>query len=149
MKYLLTTHKIVALAAAFVIAAISAKATPTVQYIYTGETGGGLVMGIHTAEYDGHALVGEFDLITSSPGWASPCNSYCTDVGAFFTSPHNYTPYSLTDPHAVGVAPLWVSGGIQNAAKMWYFDKGAATTVTQTAVLQLTIWEARQKTPCR
>src|SRR5260370_10858363 len=141
MKYLLRPQSIIALVAAFVIAAISAKDSPTVQYTCTGETGGGLVMGIHTAEYDGHALVGEFDLITSSAGWASPFNSYCTDVGAFFTSPHNYTPYSLTDPHAVGVDPLWVSGGIQNAAKLWYFDKGAATSVTQKAGLQLAIWE--------
>jgi hypothetical protein len=39
------------------------------------------------------------------------------------------------------VDPLWVSGGIQNAAKLWYFDKGAATSVTQKAGLQLAIWE--------
>jgi hypothetical protein len=134
------------LAAAFALAAIPAKATPTVQYIYTGETGGGLVMGIHTAEYDGHALVGEFDLTTSSAGWANPFNSYCTDVGVFFTSPHNYTPFSITDPQAVGVNPLWVAGGIQNAAKLWYFDKGTATSVTQKAGLQLAIWEVLNNT---
>ena len=146
MKYLLPTRRILALAVAFALAAIPAKATPTVQYIYSGETGGGLVMGIHTAGYDGHALVGEFDLTTSSAGWANPLNSYCTDVDVFFTSPHNYTPYALTDPHATGVSPLWVSGGIQNAAKLWYSDKSAATTVIQKAGLQLAIWEVLNNT---
>src|SRR6185437_3454930 len=102
-------------------------------------TGGGVIMGIHTADYNGNAQVGEFVMTTTTPGFANTLLTYCTDVGAFLANSYNYTPTALSS--ATGVSPAWISGGIQNAAKLWFNDKGTATTATQTAGLQLAIWE--------
>jgi hypothetical protein len=111
----------------------------TVQYTYTGETGGGIDMGIQTAGGSGTALVGQFVMTTSNPNYSSTLLTYCTDVGVNLSTTFNYTPTPLAS--ATGVAPAWVAGGIQNAATLWYNDKGAATTAVQTAGLQLAIWE--------
>lgn len=138
MKKLLT-KKMVALTAGLVSVANMATAGGTVTYTYTGETAGGVVMGIHTADYNGGALVGEFVMTSSTPGFTTPLLTYCTDVGAFLQTTYNYTPTAISS--ATGVAPAWINGGIQNAARLWYNDHGAATTATQTAGVQLAIWE--------
>ena len=129
----------VALTAGLVSIANMASATGTVTYTYTGETGGGVAMGIHTADYNGNALIGEFIMTSTTPGFTTPLLTYCTDVGAFLQTTYNYTPTVLSS--ATGVAPAWINGGIQNAARLWYNDHGAATTATQTAGVQLAIWE--------
>jgi hypothetical protein len=116
-----------------------------VQYTFDGETGGGLVMGIQTSDQDVNALVGQFIMTTSAPGWQSPLYTYCTDVGADLAMTYNYTPYAFTAPQATGVNPSWISGGIQNAAAIWYAygaSAGADATGVQEAGLQLAIWEA-------
>ncbi len=131
-------RKLVAVGFSFVAAVNLASAT-TVQYTYTGETGGGVVMGIHTADYSGGALVGQFIMTTSNPNFQSTLLTYCTDVGATLNSPYSYTPTPLSS--ANGVDPAWISGGIQNVANLWYNDNASATTAVQTAGLQLAIWE--------
>ncbi len=138
MKKLLSMGKMVALAAGFVGAAQMASAVQ-VSYTYTGETGGGVSIGIHTASGSGNVAVGQFIMTTSNPNFSSTLLTYCTDIGAGLQTTYNYTPTALAS--ATGVAPAWISGGIMNAAKLWYNDKAAATTATQTAGLQLAIWE--------
>jgi hypothetical protein len=133
-----------------VLVAISGGLLPvaygqTVQYTYTGETGGGVVMGIHTGDYNGGALVGQFIMTTANPNFQSTLLTYCTDVNVFLSSPFNYTPTPLSA--ANGVNPAWISGGIMNAATLWYNDKAGATTATQTAGLQLAIWELLYNAP--
>jgi hypothetical protein len=116
-----------------------------IEYTYTGETGGGLSMNIQTADGDMNALVGQLIMTTSAPGWQSPLDTYCTDVGADLARTYNYNPYAFTDPQATGVNPKWISGGIQNAATIWYAysaSAGADATGVQEAGLQLAIWEA-------
>lgn len=121
------------------IAAVNMASASTVQYTYTGETDGGVVMGIHTADYSGDALIGQFIMTTSNPNFQSTLYTYCTDVGVFLNNTYTYTPTALSA--ATGVQPVWISGGIQNAATLWYNDKGSATSAVQTAGLQLAIWE--------
>jgi hypothetical protein len=122
-----------------VIAAVNMASASTVQYTYTGETGGGVIIGLHTADYAGNALVGQFIMTTSNPNFQSTLDTYCTDVGVFLNNSFTYTPTDLSS--ASGVKPAWISGGIQNAATLWYNDKSAATTAAETAGLQLAIWE--------
>ena len=138
MKQINSFSKFVLLAVGVASAASIASAN-TVQYTYTGETGGGVIMGITTPDYNGNARVGEFIMTTTTPGFAPTLLTYCTDVGAILANTFNYTPTALGS--ATGVSPAWISGGIQNAAKLWYNDKSAATTATQTAGLQLAIWQ--------
>jgi hypothetical protein len=130
------------LAAGFVSAVQIASATE-VQYTYTGETGGGEVLGIHTSDYNGYALVGEFIMTSSTPGFTTPLLTYCTDVDTFLSTTYNYTPTPITATTPTGVSPTWTSGGIQNAATLWYNDKAAASAggALSTAGLQLAIWE--------
>jgi hypothetical protein len=139
MKYIFLFGRSVALAVGFA-AAVTAVSAATLTYTYAGETQGGLVMTINTASYSGIVQVGEYNLTTSDAGFPSTLKSYCTDVGSDLTSPYTYTPTALS--LATGVNPAWISGGIQNAAKLWANDKGGATTAVQTAGLQLAIWEA-------
>jgi hypothetical protein len=125
--------------------AIITTSASAVQYTYTfeGETGGGLLMGIQTSGGGADDLVGQFIMTTSSPGGQSPLYTYCTDVGADLATIHNYTPMSLSSAASVGgVDPTWISGGIQNAAALWYANAASAVTVDQQAGLQLAIWEA-------
>jgi hypothetical protein len=141
MKKLLSTGKMVALAAGIVGAAQVASAVE-VNYTYTGETLGGVGMTIHTASGSENVQVGQFVMTTSNPNFSSTLLTYCTDIGAALatgSSGYNYTPTALSA--ATGVAPAWISGGIQNAAKLWFNDKGAATSAVQTAGLQIAIWE--------
>lgn len=128
-----------AIAAVGLMSAVQVVSADTVQYTYTGETDGGVSMGIDTASGNGTALVGQFIMTTANPSYTSTLLTYCTDVGVSLSTTYNYTPTPLAN--ATGVAPAWVSGGIQNAATLWYNDKGTATSVTQMAGLQLAIWE--------
>lgn len=100
-------------------------------------------MGIQTSDYNGYALVGEFIMTSTTPGFTTPLLTYCTDVGAFLSSPYNYTPTPITATSPNGVSPAWISGGIQNAATLWYNDHAAASAggAVTTAGLQLAIWE--------
>jgi len=138
MKSVQAPSKMTLLAAAFVGVSCVASANE-VSYTFTGETGGGVNIGIQTAGWSGTAEVGQFVMTTSNPNFSSTLLTYCTDVGVNLASTYNYTPTPLSS--ATGVAPAWVSGGIQNAATLWYNDKATATTATQTAGLQLAIWE--------
>jgi hypothetical protein len=116
-----------------------------VEYTYVGETGGGLPMSIDTSDGNGNALVGQLIMTTSDPGWQSVLATYCTDVGENLARSFNYSPYSFTDPQATGVDPKWISGGIQNAAAIWYAYSASANadpTGVKEAGLQLAIWEA-------
>ncbi len=79
MKKLLSKGKMVALAAGIVSAAQVASAVQ-VNYTYTGETGGGVGMTIHTASGSENALVGQFVMTTSNPNFSSTLLTYCTDV---------------------------------------------------------------------
>jgi hypothetical protein len=125
--------------------AIITTSASAVQYTFDGETAGGLVMGIHTSDGNMNALVGQLIMTTSAPGWQSPLYTYCTDVGADLALTHNYTPLTFTSPLATGVDPLWIAGGIQNAAAIWYaYGAIAAADATgiKEAGMQLAIWEA-------
>ncbi len=122
--------------------AIITTSANAVQYTFDGETGGGLLMGIQTSEGGMNALVGQLIMTTSTPGWQSLLSTYCTDVGVLLADTHSYTDMSFTDSRATGVNPTWISGGIQNAARIWYANSPLATTVDQQAGLQLAIWEA-------
>ena len=104
-------------------AAIYGASADTVQYNYTGETGGGVVIGLQTANYSGNALVGQFIMTTANPSFQSSLLTYCTDIGVDLNYSYNYTPTSLNS--ATGVAPAWISGGIQNAAALWSADKSS------------------------
>lgn len=95
-------------------------------------------MDIRTEHYSGNAKIGEFILNTSNPSIGT-IKSYCTDVGISLARSFNYVPTSMSA--ATGFAPVWITGGGENAARLWYFDKGAATTGIQTAGMQLAIWE--------
>jgi len=139
MTNIRSSSKTLALAVGLLSMASLASATPQVQYTYTGETDGGLVMGIHTADYNGGAYVGEFVMTTANPNFSPTLLTYCTDVGAFLSTTFNYTPTPLTS--ATGVSPAWISGGIDNVAKLWYNKKDSSTTAIQTAGLQVAIWE--------
>ncbi|HEX3799472.1 MAG TPA: hypothetical protein VH413_12300 [Verrucomicrobiae bacterium] len=145
MKKLLSTGKLVALAAGLVSIAQVASAD-TVSYTYTGETGGGVSMDIkiNGSSQGTYASVGQFIMTTSNPNYSSTLLTYCTDIGAVLANTYNYTPTALGS--ATGVAPAWITGGIQNVAKLWYNDQNAPlaagqTAATQTAGLQLAIWE--------
>ena len=128
--------------------AIITTSASAVQYQFNGETGGGLLMGIQTSGGDVNALVGQFIMTTSSPGGQSPLYTYCTDVDVDLASVHNYTPMSLSSAASVGgVDPAWISGGIQNAAALWYANAASAVTVDEQAGLQLAIWEALYNNP--
>ncbi|HEX3800848.1 MAG TPA: hypothetical protein VH413_19295 [Verrucomicrobiae bacterium] len=134
----------VALAAAGLASAVQvSSAAAVVQYNYTGETGGGVIMGIHTADYNGGALVGEFVMTSTTPGFTTPLLTYCTDVGAFLQNSYTYSPTPITASSPTGVSPTWISGGIQNVARLWAADRNAATAggAVTTAGLQLAIWE--------
>jgi hypothetical protein len=124
---------------AMIVSAARIVSANTVAYTYTGETGGGVDIGINTGDWSGTADVGQLVMTTSNPNFSSTLLSYCTDVGVFLANTYNYTPTPLSS--ATGVAPVWISGGIQNAATLWYNDKATAATATQTAGLQLAIWE--------
>ncbi|HTS16634.1 MAG TPA: hypothetical protein VMP11_03595 [Verrucomicrobiae bacterium] len=116
-----------------------------VEYTYEGETGGGLPMWIETSGGNMNALVGQLVMTTSTPGWQSVLDTYCTDVAADLARSYNYSPYAFTDPQATGVDPKWTSGGIQNAAAIWYAYSASANadpTGVKEAGLQLAIWEA-------
>lgn len=141
MKKFQIAIKTFLVAIGIVVATTSAMA---VQYTYRGETGG-LVIRLHTVipgYTDASFAVGQFDMRTSNPLWISPLYTYCTDVGTLLSVTHAYTPLSFTDPKSTGVNPLWVSGGIQNAAKLWYAYNNVASTDAEKAGLQLAIWEA-------
>ncbi len=131
-------YKQVLILAGMISVASVASASP-VTYTYTGETGGGVTIGLSTATYTGNVQVGEFIMTSTTPGYQSPLLTYCTDVGAVLATTYNYTPTALSS--ASGVTPAWVSGGIQHAATLWFNDHGSATTAVQTAGLQLAIWE--------
>lgn len=135
MKYIFFSALAAGLSA-FVTTATAA----TVTYTYTGETAGGVIIALNIGTFAGNVQVGEYNMTTSDAGFPSLLKTYCTDVGSDLTSPYTYTPTPLSS--AIGVNPTWISGGIQNAAKLWANDKGAATTGIQTAGLQLAIWEA-------
>jgi hypothetical protein len=126
------------------VAGVVSAAPTSVVYNYTGETDGGVVMGIATPDYTGGAYVGEFNMTTTTPGFNNIL-TYCTDVGAILNNSYTYTPTPLSS--ATGVSPTWISGGIQNAATLWYDNKGAVETAgtysvaIQTAGLQLAIWD--------
>jgi hypothetical protein len=125
--------------------AIITTSASAVEYTYTfdGETGGGLLMGIHTSDGSVNDLVGQFIMTTASPGGQSPLYTYCTDVGAALALVDNYTPMSLSSAASLGgVDPAWISGGIQNAAAIWSANAASAVTVDEQAGLQLAIWEA-------
>jgi hypothetical protein len=138
MKKLLSLTKKAVLAAG-VVSAVANASADTVNYDYTGETGGGVGIGIHTSDFNGTALVGQFIMTTANPSYQSTLLTYCTDVGEMLQNSYNYTPTPLSS--ATGAAPIWISGGIQNASTLWYNDKAGATTAIQTAGLQLAIWE--------
>lgn len=125
--------------------AIITTSASAVQYTFQGETGGGLIMGIQTADGDVRADVGQLIMTTSASGWQSTLYTYCTDVGADLATTYNYTAYAFTAPQATGVDPQWISGGIQNAADLWYAFSASAgldATGVKEAGLQLAIWEA-------
>jgi hypothetical protein len=123
--------------------AIITTSASAVQYTFEGETGGGLVMAIQTSGGSQYDYVGQMNFATSTSGWLATLSTYCTDVGVSIASTYNYTPLSFTAAASVGgVNPTWISGGIQNAAAIWYANKGSAVTVDQQAGLQLAIWEA-------
>jgi hypothetical protein len=132
-------RKNIAMLAVGAVSSAGLASAQSVNYTYTGETGGGLTMNISTTDYTGNAQIGQFIMTSTTPGFTSPLLSYCTDVGVALAGTYNYTPTPLAS--ATGVSPAWISGGIQNAATLWYDDKGAATTAVQTAGLQLAIWE--------
>jgi hypothetical protein len=111
-----------------------------VDYTYSGETGGGLVMGLNADGDTGNFLVGQVIMTTSTPGW-STLNSYCTDVGVEMASSSLYTPISITSPQATGVNPKWLAGGGVAAATLWANYSATVNGVTQMAGLQLAIWE--------
>jgi hypothetical protein len=111
-----------------------------VDYTYSGETGGGLVMGLNADGDTGSFLVGQVIMTTSTPGW-STLNSYCTDVGVEMASSSLYTPISITSPQATGVNPKWLAGGGVAAATLWANYSATVNGVTQMAGLQLAIWE--------
>ena len=142
MKKLQIAIKTFLVAIGIVVATTSAMA---VQYTYNGETGG-LDIQLHTVipgYTDASFAVGQLDMRTSDPLWISPLHTYCTDVGTLLSlATHAYTPLSFTDSRSTGVNPLWVAGGIQNAAKLWYAYNNLASTDVQKAGLQLAIWEA-------
>jgi hypothetical protein len=121
----------------------TANLASAVQYSLSGEPGD-LVMGLHTiipGYENGYSFyVGPLSMTTSDPGWANPLNTYCTDVGTFLTSPHEYTPYTIP-PAQLGVNPTWVSGGIQKAAALFSLNNNAISQDYQRAGLQLAIWE--------
>jgi len=130
--------------------AIITTSASAVQYTYTGETGGGLLMAIETSGGGQYDYVGQMNFTTpSTPTWLSPLSTYCTDVGIDLQSPYNYTPYTFAAAQAAsgGVNPKWILGGIQNAAAIWYANKGSVVTVDQQAGLQLAIWEALYNNP--
>ena len=111
-----------------------------VDYTYSGETGGGLVMGLDAYGDIGNFLVGQVTMTTSTPGW-STLNSYCTDVGVDMASSSLYTPYAITAAQATGVNPKWVAGGGVSAATLWANYAPSVSGVIQMAGLQLAIWE--------
>ncbi len=116
-----------------------------VEYTFQGETAGGLWMGIQTSGGDENALVGQFVMTTTDSGWQPTLYTYCTDVAANLAAQYNYTAYAFTAPQATGVDPKWVSGGIQDAAAIWYAfsaSAGADPSGVKEAGLQLAIWEA-------
>lgn len=128
-----------ALTTGFAVTMNLAMATQ-VDYTYTGETGGGLVMGLDAYGDTGNFLVGQVVMTTSTPGWGT-LNSYCTDVGVNMASSSLYNPYAITAPQATGVNPQWVAGGGVSAATLWANYAGTVSGVTQMAGLQLAIWE--------
>ena len=132
-------RRLVALTIGFAATLNLAFATE-VDYTYSGETGGGLVMGLNAYGDVGNFLVGQVVMTTSTPGW-STLNSYCTDVGVNMASSSLYTSYAITDPQATGVNPKWVAGGGIAAATLWANYAGTVNGVTQMAGLQLAIWE--------
>jgi hypothetical protein len=124
--------------------AIITTSVSAVEYNYTGETGGGLGINIYSPGLGGvnNLDVGQMNFTTSTSGWLSPLSTYCTDVGVWLANTYNYTPLSFSSAASVGgVNPTWISGGIQNAATIWYANN-SASTVDQQAGLQLAIWEA-------
>ncbi len=132
-------RKLFVLTFGFAIATSSVMATQ-IDYSYSGETGGGLVMGLDAYGDNGNFLVGQVVMTTSTPGLGT-LNSYCTDVGVDMASSSVYTPFAITSPQATGVNPQWVSGGGVAAATLWANYSGAVSGVTQMAGLQLAIWE--------
>jgi hypothetical protein len=130
--------------AAGMAAAVSSSAN-AVTYTYAGLTGGGVNVGLQIGAESASGEIGEFKMTTADPGFASPLLTYCVDVGEFLAPAANYTVTPLTTP-STGV-PLRIAGGIQNAATLWINDKAGATTATQTAGLQLAIWELLYNTP--
>jgi len=124
--------------------AIITTSASAVQYTYTGESGNGLGIEIYSSGLGGwnNLLVGQMNFTTTAGG-LSPLNTYCTDVGVWLANTYSYTPVTFSQANSVlGVNPRWVSGGIYNAAAIWYANKGSAGTVDQQAGLQLAIWEA-------
>jgi len=152
LKYVMETNmktmkKLQVLTKTFLVAigifVTTASATP-VTYTYNGETGG-LVIQLHTGipgYTDASFAVGQFDMRTSNPSWISPLYTYCTDVGILLSVTHAYKPLAFSSSESIGVNPLWVTGGIQNAAKLWYAYNNVASTYAEKAGLQLAIWEA-------
>jgi hypothetical protein len=128
-----------AVVVAGLVTASVASASTVVQYTYTGETLGGITMGIDVGGHSGSGQVGQFIMTTTNPNFTSTLLTYCTDVGVTLQNTYNYTGTQLSA--ATGVAPNWITGGIQNAATLWYNDKSKASTVTQYAGIQLAIWE--------
>lgn len=123
---------------------MAANQAAAVNYTFDGETGG-LVIKLHTliSGYENvYAEVGQFKMTTTDAGWLDPLYTYCTDVGVILANSHEYTPLAFSDPASQGVNPAWISGGIQNAARLWYNYKDTALSDVQTAGLQLAIWEA-------
>lgn len=139
MMKLSSLRSLISLIAGFA-ATINLASATQVDYTYSGETGGGLVMGLNAYGDTGNFLVGQVIMTTSTPGW-STLNSYCTDVGVNMASSSLYTPYAISSPQATGVNPHWVAGGGVSAATLWANYAGTVNGVTQMAGLQLAIWE--------
>jgi hypothetical protein len=125
------------------IAATTSIAT-AVQYTFQGETGG-VSIQLQTPNSSGTVALGQFHLTTSDAGWNSDLYTYCTDVGVTLATTHAYTPFSIP-PSQLGVSPSWVSGGIEKAAALYYYNNSLATAGSQKAGLQLAIWEALYST---
>ncbi len=145
MVNFIAPRSIIAVAVGWFVSLNVASATQ-VDYTYSGETGGGLSMGLDVYGDNGNFPVGQVIMTTSTPGW-STLNSFCTDVGANMAASSLYTSVGITDPKATGVSPTWVAGGGLAAATIWNNYAGSASGVVQLAGLQLAIWELLNNKP--
>jgi hypothetical protein len=142
----LAPRSIFAVAVGFIVSTTVAFASE-VDYTYSGETGGGLSMGMNISGDVGNFTVGQVIMTTSTPGFSPTLNSFCTDLNVSMAASALYTPIPITSPQATGVNPIWVPGGGLAAATIWNSYAGTASGVVQLAGLQLAIWELLNNTP--